>query len=201
MQAATFKRVVAVEPTPSLADTCRTRGVEVIQSTIEQARLEHGVDVVVSFEVIEHLFDPAAFVVRCRDVLRSRGLLVLTCPNIQGFDIDVLGPVSPAIDVEHLNYFHPASLSALLVSHGFEVLETSTPGIHAVGDVNTYPGKRKLIVCGFHEATLAAFAIGERVFPDRALPLLYTTTSTRLPICASPAARFTVVVVLPTPPF
>ena len=128
MQAATFKRVVAVEPTPSLADTCRTRGVEVIQSTIEQARLEHGVDVVVSFEVIEHLFDPAAFVVRCRDVLRSRGLLVLTCPNIQGFDIDVLGPVSPAIDVEHLNYFHPASLSALLVSHGFEVLETSTPG-------------------------------------------------------------------------
>ena len=58
--------------------------------------------------------------------------------------------------------------------------ETSTPGIHAVGDVNTYPGKRKLIVCGFHEATLAAFAIGERVFPDRALPLLYTTTSTRL---------------------
>ena len=58
--------------------------------------------------------------------------------------------------------------------------ETSTPGIHAVGDVNTYPGKRKLIVCGFHEATLAAFAIGERVFPDRALPLQYTTTSTRL---------------------
>ncbi len=36
--------------------------------------------------------------------------------------------------------------------------ETSTPGIFAVGDINTYPGKQKLIVCGFHEATLAAFA-------------------------------------------
>ena len=35
------------------------------------------------------------------------------------------------------------------------------PGIFAVGDVNVYPGKQKLIVCGFHEATLAAFAIGE----------------------------------------
>jgi thioredoxin reductase (NADPH) len=58
--------------------------------------------------------------------------------------------------------------------------ETSTPGIFAVGDVNTYPGKQKLIVCGFHEATLAAFAIGERVFPDRAQPLQYTTTSTKL---------------------
>ena len=43
--------------------------------------------------------------------------------------------------------------------------ETSTPGIFAVGDVNTYPGKQKLIVCGFHEATLAAFAIGELVHP------------------------------------
>jgi len=58
--------------------------------------------------------------------------------------------------------------------------ETSTPGIFAVGDVNTYPGKQKLIVCGFHEATLAAFAIGELVHPERAQPLQYTTTSTKL---------------------
>ena len=50
----------------------------------------------------------------------------------------------------------------------------------AVGDVNTYPGKQKLIVCGFHEATLAAFAIAERVHPDRAQPLQYTTTSPKL---------------------
>jgi thioredoxin reductase (NADPH) len=58
--------------------------------------------------------------------------------------------------------------------------ETSTPGIFAVGDVNTYPGKQKLIVCGFHEATLAAFAIGELVYPERAQPLQYTTTSAKL---------------------
>jgi len=61
-----------------------------------------------------------------------------------------------------------------------ERFETTTPGIFAVGDCNTYPGKKKLIVCGFHEATLAAFAIAERVHPDRALPLQYTTTSPRL---------------------
>jgi len=57
---------------------------------------------------------------------------------------------------------------------------TSTPGIHAVGDVTTYPGKKKLIVCGFHEATLAAFAIAERLHPERAQPLQYTTTSPKL---------------------
>ena len=57
---------------------------------------------------------------------------------------------------------------------------TSHARIFAVGDVNTYPGKQKLIVCGFHEATLAAFAIGELVHPERAQPLQYTTTSTKL---------------------
>lgn len=58
--------------------------------------------------------------------------------------------------------------------------ETSVPGIFAVGDVNTYPGKRKLILCGFHEATLAAFAAAAHVFPDRPVHLEYTTTSPRL---------------------
>ena len=58
--------------------------------------------------------------------------------------------------------------------------ETREPGVFAVGDVNTYPGKRKLIVCGFHEATLAAWGATTLVFPDRAVPLQYTTTSTRL---------------------
>ena len=58
--------------------------------------------------------------------------------------------------------------------------ETREPGIFAVGDVNTYPGKRKLIVCGFHEATLAAWGATDIVFPGKAVPLQYTTTSTRL---------------------
>jgi len=58
--------------------------------------------------------------------------------------------------------------------------ETGVPGIFAVGDINTYPGKRKLIVCGFHEATLAAFAAAEQVHPEQAGPLQYTTSSTLL---------------------
>ncbi len=61
-----------------------------------------------------------------------------------------------------------------------ERFQTCEPGVFAVGDVNTYPGKKKLIVCGFHEATLAAWAATEIVFPGKAVPLQYTTTSTRL---------------------
>lgn len=56
---------------------------------------------------------------------------------------------------------------------------TSSPGIYAVGDIVTYPGKRKLLVCGFHEATLAAFAAAEYL-SGQALPLEYTSSSTRL---------------------
>ncbi|MGJ7496414.1 NAD(P)/FAD-dependent oxidoreductase [Variovorax sp. RT4R15] len=61
-----------------------------------------------------------------------------------------------------------------------EKFETRERGVFAVGDINTYPGKRKLIVCGFHEATLAAWAATAIVFPGKAIPLQYTTTSTRL---------------------
>jgi len=58
-----------------------------------------------------------------------------------------------------------------------EKFETSTPGIYAVGDINYYPGKKKLILSGFHEAALAAFAIKHRLFPNEKVLLQYTTTS------------------------
>ena len=58
-----------------------------------------------------------------------------------------------------------------------EKFETSEPGIYAVGDINYYPGKKKLILCGFHEAALAAFAIKHRIEPDRKVHVQYTTTS------------------------
>lgn len=61
-----------------------------------------------------------------------------------------------------------------------EKFETSVPGVFAVGDINTYPGKKKLILCGFHEAALAAFGAARYIFPDRKIHLQYTTTSTKL---------------------
>ncbi|MEG1970067.1 MAG: NAD(P)/FAD-dependent oxidoreductase [Burkholderiaceae bacterium] len=61
-----------------------------------------------------------------------------------------------------------------------EKFETSERGIFAVGDINTYPGKKKLILSGFHEAALAAFAAGEIVFPQKKIHLQYTTTSPKL---------------------
>ena len=61
-----------------------------------------------------------------------------------------------------------------------ESFGTSEPGIFAVGDINTYPGKKKLILCGFHEATLAAFGAVAVLRPTEKTLLQYTTTSTLL---------------------
>lgn len=69
--------------------------------------------------------------------------------------------------------------------------ETSLPGVYAVGDLVHYPGKKKLILCGFHEATLATFAALARLRPDAPTLLQYTTTSTllqqRLGVAGKPA--------------
>ncbi len=58
-----------------------------------------------------------------------------------------------------------------------EKFQSSEAGLYAVGDINWYPGKKKLILSGFHEAALAAFAIKEQLFPGQKVHLQYTTTS------------------------
>jgi 2-polyprenyl-3-methyl-5-hydroxy-6-metoxy-1,4-benzoquinol methylase/predicted RNA-binding Zn-ribbon protein involved in translation (DUF1610 family) len=128
-QLGVFRRVIAVEPAPDLARTCRQKGLDLIDKPIEQVDLSREpVDVVVSFEVIEHLFAPRRVLESCFAVLAPGGLLVVTCPNRLGFEVMTLREVSKTISVEHLNYFHPASLSRLVTSCGFEVLEVFTPG-------------------------------------------------------------------------
>jgi thioredoxin reductase (NADPH) len=93
------------------------------------------------------------------------------------------------VDADHLLAFfglHPKL--GPIADWGFELekkairvdtakFQTSVPGIFAIGDINTYPGKKKLILSGFHEAALAAFAIAEHLNPAKKVHLQYTTTS------------------------
>lgn len=124
-----IEKVVAVEPTPGLAETCRLKGLNVVQSPVEKAEFAQGsIDLVCSFEVIEHLFDPADFIEKCATILRQGGLAVITNPNGEGFDVVVSPEHSGTVDVEHLNYFNPHSMRILFERFGFEVLEVLTPG-------------------------------------------------------------------------
>lgn len=125
-----FRRVVGVEATPNLAKSCREKGIEVIEGLVENIDFSEvgKFDVIANFEVIEHLFSPQEFIQQCRKLLKPGGLFIVTCPNGQGFDFQVLGEKCNSIDHEHLNYFNINSLSGLLENQKFKVLETATPG-------------------------------------------------------------------------
>src|SRR5690606_14815817 len=80
-----FERIIALEPTPGLAETCRRRGFETIEAMVETLAPKPIADVIAAFEVIEHLFSPRDFITRCRALLNPAGLVVLSCPNVRGF--------------------------------------------------------------------------------------------------------------------
>jgi len=108
----------------------------------------------------------------------------ITAMTVQATDCD---PVD--VEVDHvLVFFGLAPKLGPIAEWGLDInrktinvdtekFETSEPGIYAVGDINFYPGKKKLILCGFHEAALAAFAIKARIEPDKKVHVQYTTTS------------------------
>ena len=72
------------------------------------------------------------------------------------------------------------NLHEQLVPVDTEKFETNVPGLFAIGDINTYPGKLKLILSGFHEAALAAQKVNRYVYPDKKVVFQYTTSSTNL---------------------
>lgn len=89
-------------------------------------------------------------------------------------DLLVFFGLSPKLGpVEHWDL----ELERKLITIDQSTFETSVSGIYAIGDINTYPGKKKLILSGFHEAALAAYAIKHRFEPDKKVNVQYTTTS------------------------
>lgn len=125
-----FGKVTVIERTPEMAQACRNRGLQVIESSLEEVGGEHiaQADVAVCFEVIEHVFEPVDFLHGINRLLRQGGLFVFTCPNGQGFDTLTLGAASPAVDTEHVNLFNIRSIAVLLARAGFEVESAQTPG-------------------------------------------------------------------------
>ena len=123
-----FDRVIAIEPTPDQAEVCRAKGIEVHQQSYENLQFDSELTAIASFETIEHLFSPKHFMEWANASLLPGGFLMLTCPNIRGFETLVLGQESGAVDHEHLNYFSPDSFRLLAERTGFMMLDITTPG-------------------------------------------------------------------------
>ena len=144
-----FEHVVAVEPSSDLAESCRRKGLEVLEHPIEHVGLKN-VSVITAFEMIEHLFSPREFIRSCNRSLVEGGLLIMTTPNIKGFDLMVLGQMSENVGgPNHLQFFHPASTRRLLEECGFEVLELTTPGKLDAEIVRTAAHRGKTMVIPF----------------------------------------------------
>ena len=89
--------------------------------------VDSSADLITMFEVVEHLPNPRAFLTRSEDVLRPGGVLYLTTPNYASLDRRVQGSAWRAIHPEHLVYFTPKSLAAMVSSHtGLEILRCET---------------------------------------------------------------------------
>lgn len=124
-----FKRVIGIEPIPDLAESCRKKGIEIIEKPVEEVKLKSiKADVIASFETLEHLFNPRDFILSCSKLLKKGGLLVLSCPNMFGFDTLVLREMSKSVGGEHINMFNPESIKILMQDCGLVALDVKTPG-------------------------------------------------------------------------
>jgi len=125
-----FGEIIAVEPSPQLADKCRERGFKVIQKTIEEISAgEVSVAFATSFEVLEHLYSPEEFLSAVRRILLPQGLLLITTLTVTGFDIQLLWEHSKSVyPPHHINLLSVEGMRRLFERAGFEVLELSTPG-------------------------------------------------------------------------
>ena len=126
-----YERVVALELSKDAARACREHEIDVIEkSASDLSSMDiRDVDLITNFELIEHLYDPTSFLTSCFNILEHHGIIILSTPNIDGFDLLTLGSLSENIrGPNHINYFNIRSLKFLLEKIGFEVLQISTPG-------------------------------------------------------------------------
>ena len=124
------KYLYAIEPSKEMAEICRNKGLRVIENPIESvSSQEYQFDLLTSFELLEHLFDPYSFILSVFSLLKPGGHFVLTTPNGLGFDIANLWEKSKTIfPPHHLNFFNPSSLHKLFSRAGFQEIEVTTPG-------------------------------------------------------------------------
>jgi SAM-dependent methyltransferase len=122
-----------IEPSPHLAEVCRTRNLHVVEKFLEDVvpgDLPDGPKAYVSFELFEHLHDPALFLRHLASLMASGDLFIFTTLSGMGVDIQVLWDKSKSVmPPHHLNFFNPDSARTLLERTGFEVVNATTPGV------------------------------------------------------------------------
>ena len=125
-----FNEYIAIEPSLQMSNICEKNGFKVKRLCLEEiCDMEDKFDALTAFELVEHLFDPAAFLKKAHSLLKPGGHLFFTTLNAKGFDILVLWEKSKSVSPpHHLNFFNPSAIKILLERLDFDIVEISTPG-------------------------------------------------------------------------
>lgn len=121
-----FDRIVLCEPQPIKVKHSK---VSIVNDSIQDGTFSGNFDLVVSFEVLEHIPDPTTFLLQARELLAERGVLVLSTPNEKSLEMRLLKALSSNISFDHVRFYNPHSVSILLERFGFDVLQIETPGL------------------------------------------------------------------------
>lgn len=160
-------RAEGVEFLPRLAEQARLEGIAVHVGDFTRLELRaSSYDLITMFHVIEHFEFPLDAAVKCRDLLRPGGLLVLETPNWRGIGALLRGSRwSHIIPPEHLSYFGPSALRELVLRAGFSSARARTVTPQVIAAVAPAPWPVRLAVRGTYGfATLLGFGTTLQVF-------------------------------------
>lgn len=122
--------LIAVEPSRNLAETCRHKGLTVIEDIAEN--LPSGAlsaDLVVCFEVLEHVYDPVPFIAHLASLARPGGYIFVSTLSVDGFDIQTLWAQSRSIfPPHHINFLSITGFEIAFRRAGLKEISISTPG-------------------------------------------------------------------------
>lgn len=128
----THLSTLVVEPSADLARICHQKKITVIQKFLEDLSMQDipsGLKCFVSFEILEHIFDPVNFLKKLYSLMKNNDFFIFTTLNGLGVDIAELGRLSQAVTPpQHINFFNTKSIEILLKKIGFKVITVKTPG-------------------------------------------------------------------------
>jgi SAM-dependent methyltransferase len=122
--------LVAVEPSEKLAQICRDRGFETVENIVENVRgYDDHADLIVCFEVLEHVYDPVSFVECLSRLVRPGGYVAISTLGVDGFDIQTLWEKSRSVfPPHHINFLSVQGFETTFARAGLQDITVSTPG-------------------------------------------------------------------------
>jgi len=117
----------------------RELGIKVYTQPVTKCGFDRTFSLITLFEVLEHTHDPNETLLSCYRALKDLGVLIITVPNISGFEFEVMGAAhSNVCPPSHLNYYNLRTLRRSLIRCGFQISSIDTPGLLDIDNVRTF---------------------------------------------------------------